>query len=115
MLHYLQKRLPSVKLGIQYRRILRYQEVREARLEELEKNFEESIYFTPKTIRYGLELMDRKKLHIRGNDFKPCMQLEIGESISSSLLFKLLMPWVLILLLIIFLVVAVIGLHFGIF
>ena len=91
--------------GIQYRRILRYQEVREVRLEELEQNFEDSIYFAPKTIRYGLELMDRKKLHIRGNDFKPCIQLGIVESISSSLLFKLLMPWVLIIIWFIFLVV----------
>jgi len=105
----------SFSYGIQYRRILRYQEVREARFEELERNFEESDCFTPKTIKYGLELMDRKKLHVRGNDFKPCIQLGIVESISSSLLFKLLMPWVLIFLLGIFLLVAVIGLHFDIF
>ncbi|KAF5424032.1 MAG: hypothetical protein C5S44_02600 [Candidatus Methanocomedens sp.] len=105
----------SFSYGIQYRRILRYQEVREARLEELEKNIEESNYFAPKTVRYGLELMDRKKLHICGNNLKPCIQLGIAESISSSLLFKLLMPWVLIFLLVIFLLVAVIGLHFGTF
>ena len=105
----------SFSYGIQYRRILRYQEVREARFEELERNFEESDCFTPKTIRYGLELMDRKKLHIRENDFKPYIQLGIVESISSSLLFKLLMPWGLIFLLFIILVVAIIGLHFDIF
>jgi len=95
----------SFSYGIQYRRILRYQEVREARLEELEKNIEESNYFAPKTIRYGLKLMDCKKLHIRNNDFKPFIKLGVVESISSSLLFKLLMPWVLIIIWIIFLVV----------
>ena len=95
----------SCSYGIQYRRILRYQEVREVRLEELEKKFEDSIYFAPKTIRYGLELMDRKKLHIPENNFKPFIQLNIAEIFSSSLLFKLLMPWVLIIIWFIFLVV----------
>jgi hypothetical protein len=105
----------SFSYGIQYRKILRYQEVREARLEELEKNIEESNYFAPKTIRYGLELMDSNKLYIRGNNFKPCVVLGVVDSISSSLFLKLLMPWVLIINFIIFLVVVVIGLRFGIF
>ena len=105
----------SFSYGIQYRRILRYQEVREARLEELEKNIEESNYFAPKTIRYGLKLMDCNELHIGENDFKQFIKLGIVESISSSFLFKLLMPWVLIFILFIFLVVVVIGLRFGIF
>lgn len=105
----------SFSYGIQYRRILRYQEVREARLEELEKNIEESNYFAPKTIRYGLELIDRKKLHIRGNDFKPFIKLGVVESISSSFWFKVLIPWVLIILWIIFLVVVLIDLRFDVF
>lgn len=105
----------SFSYGIQYRRILRYQEVREVRLEELEKKFEESNYFAPKTFRYSLELMSRKKLHVCENNFKPFIELGIAESISSSLLFKLLIPWVLIIIWIIFLVVLVIDMSFDIF
>jgi hypothetical protein len=99
--------LISFCYGVQYRRILRYQEAREARLEELEKIIEETNHFAPRTIRYGLELMDRKKLHIPENYFKPCIRMGILESWSSNIWFKMLIPWFLIILWIIFLVVVV--------
>jgi|GEM_PF-4363393 len=56
--------LISFSYGLQYIRILKYQEAREARLEELEKIIEEGKFFALQTIRYGSYLMKNKKLNV---------------------------------------------------
>ena len=77
--------LISISYGIQYRRILKYQEAREARLEELEKIIEDGNYFAIQTIRYGLKLIKNKKLKVSDN----WIRLDILERVSSSNMFKL--------------------------
>lgn len=92
--------LISISYGIQYRRILKYQEVREARLEELEKIIEDGNYFAIQTIRYGLKLMKNKELKVSDK----CIRLGILERVSSSYMFKLvtlaiLLIWIIFLIL----------------
>lgn len=96
----------SLSYGIQYRRILKYQDVKEARLEELERIFENSKYFTIKTISYGLELSHKNKLNVCDNKFYECVEFNIVDRISSSSFFKIVFPWGIIIMWCIFLFVV---------
>lgn len=98
--------LISFSYGMQYQRILKYQEAREARLEELERIIEKSNYFAIRTIRYGLQLMETKNLSLCENKFKRFIKIESLESWSSSKSFKLLLPWFLLFLWVMFLIVV---------
>ncbi len=103
--------LISVSYGVQYRRILKYQKSREDRLEKLEKIIEERNHFEIRTIRDGLEQMKSKESPLPKNKFLQSIDTSL-ETVSSSIYFRFLVPWFLIILWFIFLVVVVIGLLF---
>lgn len=83
----------SISYGIQYRRILKHQEARLARLEELERIIEDMSHFPIRIIGYGLELIKQNKLDIPQNKFVQHIELGKIENTSSSKLFKFLVPW----------------------
>lgn len=96
--------LISVGYGAQYRRILKYQEARESRLEKLEKTIEERNHFAIRTIRDGLELMKPKEVQASKSEFKSVRTLNLA-SFSSSNWFKVIIPGFIIGIWITFLIV----------